>query len=100
MEHPTVFAVNLSVQECPASDKVNTVSWITLRTTSFRWEAELIQQLLAAHNIPVRIVDLGSVSYMGWGSAAAVQVQPQDATTAWLLVSPLEEEVRESENPE
>jgi len=68
------------------------VSWITLLTTSTRWEAELKQQLLAAHNIPARIIDLGMVSYFGAGSPAALQVHSQDKWTALLLLSPLEEE--------
>lgn len=66
------------------------MSWITLRTTSFRWEAELMQQLLAAHQIPARIVDLGIASYLGAGSATALQVQPQDEWAASLLISPIE----------
>ena len=31
---------------------IEPVSWITLKTTSARWKADLIQQLLAAHEIP------------------------------------------------
>ncbi|MEG3935987.1 hypothetical protein QUB37_12195 [Microcoleus sp. AT3-A2] len=68
------------------------MSWITLTTTSFRWEAELMQQLLAAHEIPARIVDLGIASYFGAGSATALQVLPQHQRTAWLLISPVEED--------
>ncbi|MEG4349595.1 hypothetical protein QUA74_07615 [Microcoleus sp. LAD1_D3] len=68
------------------------MSWITLTTTSFRWEAELMQQLLAAHEIPARIVDLGIASYFGAGSATALQVLPQHQQTASLLISPIEED--------
>ena len=68
------------------------MSWITLRTTSFRPEAELMQQLLAAHQIPARIVDLGIASYFGAGSATALQVLPEDQRTASLLISPVEDE--------
>ncbi|MEG4420273.1 hypothetical protein QUA70_17035 [Microcoleus sp. LAD1_D5] len=68
------------------------MSWITLTTTSFRWEAELMQQLLAAHEIPARIVDLGIASYFGAGSATALQVLPEHQQTAWLLISPVEED--------
>jgi hypothetical protein len=57
-----------------------------------RWEAELMQQLLAAHNIPTRILDLGIACYFGTGSPAALQVQPQDQWTALLILSPIEEE--------
>jgi hypothetical protein len=31
---------------------IEPVSWITLKTTSARWKADLMQQLLAAHEIP------------------------------------------------
>ncbi|NEO31244.1 MAG: DUF2007 domain-containing protein [Symploca sp. SIO3C6] len=66
--------------------------WITIRTTNVRWEAELMQQVLAAHEIPSRIIDTGISSYFGAGSSAALQVQPQDQWTALLLLSPPEEE--------
>jgi Putative prokaryotic signal transducing protein len=65
---------------------------MTLRTTSWRWEAELMQQLLEAHGIPTRILDLGSTSYLGAGSPAALQVYAKDRWTALLLLSPIEEE--------
>ncbi|NJK75041.1 MAG: hypothetical protein HC849_29185 [Oscillatoriales cyanobacterium RU_3_3] len=68
------------------------MSWITLTTTSFRWEAELMQQILAAHHIQARIVDLGVTSYLGAGSATALQVLPEDRETALLLISPIEKE--------
>ena len=68
------------------------MSWITLTTTSFRWEAELMQQILAAHQIPTRIVDLGVASYLGAGSATALQVLPEHQPTASLLISPIEED--------
>ena len=68
------------------------MSWITLKTTSFRWEAELMQQLLAAHQIPARIVDLGIASYLGAGSATALQVLPEHHPSASLLISPIEED--------
>ncbi len=68
------------------------MTWITLLTTSTRWEAELIEQILIAHDIPVKLIDLGMVAYFGSGSPAAVQVLLQDKWTALLLLSPLEEE--------
>lgn len=67
-------------------------SWMTLRTTTMRWEAELMQQVLVAQQIPCRIIDLGVVSYMGMGSPAALQVPAQHLWTARLLLSPIEEE--------
>ena len=74
------------------------MSWITVKTTSTRWEAELIQQVLAAHKIPSRIVDLGISSYLGQGSPAALQVRSPDKWTALLLLSPPEED--QTEKPE
>ena len=68
------------------------MAWITLRTTNFRWEAEFMQQVLAAHQIPARIIDLGIVSYLGSGSPAALQVRSEDQFAALLLLSPIAEE--------
>ncbi len=51
-----------------------------------------MQQILAAHQIPARIVDLGVASYLGAGSATALQVLPEDQRTASLLISPVEDE--------
>jgi hypothetical protein len=65
--------------------------WITIKTTSARWEAELMQQVLAAHDVPARVIDLGSLSYLGVGSLTALQVHPQDQWTALLLLSPVDE---------
>lgn len=74
------------------------MSWITLKTTSARWEAELMQQLLASHPIPARILDLGITSYLGVGSPAALQVRSEDKWTALLLLSPIEEEKPDAQN--
>ncbi|MBD1862012.1 MULTISPECIES: hypothetical protein [Trichocoleus] len=71
------------------------MSWITLRTTSTRWEAEIMQQVLAAHQIPARVLDLGVAPYLGLGSPAALQVRVEDQWTALLLISPVEEEQTE-----
>jgi hypothetical protein len=65
------------------------VIWITIKTTSSRWEAEWMQQMLAAHEIPARVVSQ-SVVHLGQ-AAAGLQVQPQDRWTAMLLLSPVEE---------
>ncbi len=51
-----------------------------------------MQQVLAAHQIPSRIIDLGMTSYLGAGSPAALQVQAADQWNALLLLSPVEEE--------
>ena len=71
---------------------IEPVSWITLKTTSARWKADLMQQLLAAHEIPSRVLDLGISAYLRQGSPAALQVHPQDRWSALLLLSPQEEE--------
>jgi hypothetical protein len=68
------------------------VAWIVLKTTRTRWEAELIEQILTAHQIPTRIVDLGAMSCLGMGSPAAVQVRDRDRWTALLLLSPPEDD--------
>jgi hypothetical protein len=51
-----------------------------------------MQQILAAHQIPTRIVDLGVASYLGAGSATALQVLSEHQPTASLLISPIEED--------
>jgi hypothetical protein len=51
-----------------------------------------MQQILAAHEIPSRILDLGMASYLGSGAFAALQVHPEDRWTALLLLSPVEDE--------
>ncbi|WP_206815122.1 hypothetical protein [Chroococcus sp. FPU101] len=63
------------------------MSWITIRTTSARWEAELMQQILSAYDIPSRVLDIGLGIYCGQGSQAALQVRSWDQWTALLLLS-------------
>jgi hypothetical protein len=63
------------------------VSWITIKTTKSRWEAELMQQLLSAYEIPCRVLDIGLGVYCGQGSQAAIQVLAKDQWTALLLLS-------------
>lgn len=67
------------------------MSWITIRTTSARWEAELMQQILSAYDVPSRVLDIGLGIYCGQGSQAALQVRRQDQWTALLLLSSPEE---------
>lgn len=67
------------------------MSWITLKTTGTYWEAELMQQMLAAHEIPARIIHQGVASYLGVGCPAALQVRSEDQWTALLLLSPIED---------
>lgn len=57
-----------------------------------RWEAELMQQMLEAHNIPTRILDLGIACYLGAASPAALQVPAKDYWNALLILSPVEEQ--------
>lgn len=58
-----------------------------------------MQQVLAAHEIPSRILDTGITPYFGAGSPAALQVRPQDQWTALLLLScPDEEQAGASDN--
>ncbi|MEL6438635.1 MAG: hypothetical protein AAFQ80_05185 [Cyanobacteria bacterium J06621_8] len=67
------------------------MSWITLKTTKARWEAELMEQILDAYDIPCRVLDIGTGIYCGDGNQAALQVRSQDRWTALLLLSPPED---------
>ena len=46
-----------------------------------------MQQHLAAHDIPSRVIDIGMGIYCGQGSQAALQVLSHDQWTARLLLS-------------
>jgi hypothetical protein len=72
------------------------VTWVTLKTTRSRWEAELMQQMLVAHQIPARIINHGIAPHFGCDISAALQVRVQDRWTALLLLSPIEDEDWES----
>ena len=50
-----------------------------------------MQQILAAHSIPSRILDLGVVAYLGGGSYTALQVHPEDLDIARHLTTPVDE---------
>ncbi len=67
------------------------MSWIILKTTSARWQAEFMQQVLAAHDIPSLVIDIGTGIYLGRGSQCALKVQSKDRWTALLLLSNPEE---------
>ena len=67
------------------------MSWITLKTTKARWEAELMQQILRAYDIPCRVLNIGAGIYCGDGSQAVLQVRTKDRWTALLLLSPPED---------
>lgn len=51
-----------------------------------------MQQVLAAHDIPSRVIDTGITSYFGAGTPASLQVRSEDQWTALLLLSYPEEE--------
>lgn len=72
------------------------MDWVTLRTTTSRIEAELLQTMLAAHEIPTRIVNHGSLPHFGCGVPTALQVRLQDRWTALLLLSPIDENATEA----
>ncbi|HEY9621372.1 MAG TPA: hypothetical protein V6C78_13435 [Crinalium sp.] len=67
------------------------MNWITLKTTGNSWEAEMMQQILAAHEIPARVIHQGISPHFGCGTPAALQVRSQDQWTALLLLSPIDE---------
>ncbi|MDJ0576090.1 MAG: hypothetical protein QNJ65_13095 [Xenococcaceae cyanobacterium MO_234.B1] len=51
-----------------------------------------MQQILAAHDIPSRVIDIGVGIYFGQGSQSALQVLKQHQWTALLLLSSPEED--------
>jgi hypothetical protein len=51
-----------------------------------------MQQILASHSIPSRVIDIGIGIYFGQGSQCALQVRTQDRWTALLLLSPPEDD--------
>jgi hypothetical protein len=55
-----------------------------------------MQQMLAAHDIPSRIVNHGIMPPFGCDPPAALQVLLRDRWTALLLLSPIEEGVADS----
>lgn len=68
------------------------MTWTTIKTTKARWEAEMMGEILSAHNIPNRVLDIGLGIYFGQGSQAALQVRSPDQWTALLLLSPPEDD--------
>lgn len=65
--------------------------WITIKITNTRWEADLMEQMLTAHDIPTRVIDIGVGLCFGQVNQAALQVRPEDQWTALLLLSSPEE---------
>lgn len=51
-----------------------------------------MQQILAAYEIPSRVLDIGLGGYFGQGSQTALQVRSQDQWTALLLLSAPEDD--------
>lgn len=76
------------------------MSWVTLKTARYAWEAEMMAQILVAHRIPVQVVPLGGLACLGGGDAAELRVRAADRWTALLLLSPPEEDVPEEDAPE
>lgn len=72
------------------------MTWTTIRTTGTRWEAEWLQQLLVAHEIPARVLSQGIAAHFGCDVPATLQVRVQDQWAALLLLSPIEEHLEES----
>ena len=77
---------------------MNPVSWITIKIVSSRWEAELMEQILAGHEIPSRIIQVGASGCFLAGETA-LQVLSPDRWTALLLLSPKEEELESDDEP-
>ncbi len=55
-----------------------------------------MQQMLAVHEIPARVVSQGAAAHLGCGVPGALQVRPQDRWAALLLLSPIEENLEET----
>jgi hypothetical protein len=58
-----------------------------------------MQQMLAAHEIPARVISRGIAAQFGCGVPADLQVHPRDQWTALLLLSPIEENIEETSDP-
>ncbi|NJN86933.1 MAG: hypothetical protein HC881_12350 [Leptolyngbyaceae cyanobacterium SL_7_1] len=67
------------------------MGWVTLKATRTREEAELLQQMLTAHDVPARVIMLDTLVHIGCTST--LQVRLQDRWTALLLLSPTEEAI-------
>jgi hypothetical protein len=55
-----------------------------------------MQQMLAAHEIPARVIRQGVSPHFGCSSPVALQVRQQDQWTALLLLSPVDERDEQS----
>ncbi|BBD55114.1 MULTISPECIES: hypothetical protein [Planktothrix] len=66
---------------------------VNIHTTALRWEAEFMQQVLEAQDIPTRVIDLGVSSSLGMGSPVGLQVPLAHRWEALLLLSPIDEEL-------
>ena len=51
-----------------------------------------MQRILAAHEIPARVINHGITTHFGCGTELALQVRSQDQWEALLLLSPIEED--------
>ncbi|MEO1133479.1 MAG: DUF2007 domain-containing protein [Cyanobacteria bacterium J06639_1] len=63
------------------------VDWVELQAVSSRWEAELLQQLLAGYDIPTRFRDVGMNAYFGSGAATTVLVRSRDLREARQILA-------------
>lgn len=54
-----------------------------------------MQQILEAHSIPVRLLDLGLATYFGVGSLTALQVSQTEQQLAAALLDSIETEIEE-----
>lgn len=52
--------------------------------------------MLAAHEIPARVLSQGIAAHLGCNVPAALQVRVQDQWAALLLLSPIEEHLEET----
>lgn len=80
------------------------MNWVELQAAASRWEAELVQQMLAGYNIPTRFRDVGMTAYFGCGAATTVLVRERDRAEAQQIlaavpVDALDEDDEPNRNP-
>ncbi|WP_375510891.1 hypothetical protein [uncultured Nostoc sp.] len=72
-------AIVISCSQSPSYEYIERGDFRNPLTTINRWQAQLVQQMLIAHNLTIRIIDLGrrgKASYLEVGILMALSVCP------------------------
>ena len=72
-------AIVISRSQSPPYEYIEDGDFRNPLTTINRWQAQLVQQMLIAHNLAIRIIDLGrrgKASYLEVGILTALSVRP------------------------